>query len=304
MAGPSANASNRGDNADVGAPLAALLDEWRRGGRGSPPLIMGIVNVTPDSFSDGGMFLAAEAAVEQGELLASQGAALLDIGGESTRKDATPVTAEEELRRVTPVVEWLQKTRALVSIDTMKPVVAEAAIKAGASIVNDVRGLQGDPGLATVAARTRAGVVIMHNPALLGSAEPLPGDPIEICLAYFEKSLSIARRAGIPDDRIVLDPGFGFGKSLEQNLELLARFSELNQLGFPLLAGTSRKSFIGRVTGREADDRLSGTIATTVAAALAGAAIVRVHDVLEHIDAMRMAAAIRAAAPSDKRGNA
>jgi dihydropteroate synthase len=266
---------------------------------------MGIVNVTPDSFSDGGLFLAAEAAVAQGELLARQGAVLLDIGGESTRKDATPVSAEDELRRVIPVIEWLHRTRALISIDTMKPVVAEAAIKAGAAVVNDIRGLQGDPELAAVIARHRAGAIVMHNPGVLGSGEPLSGDPIETCLAYFEKSIGIARRAGIPEDRIVLDPGFGFGKSPQQNLELLARFSELGRLGFPLLAGTSRKSFIGRVTGREASDRLVGTLATNVVATLAGAAIVRVHDVAEHMEALQVTAAIRAAAPApDARADA
>ena len=266
---------------------------------------MGIVNVTPDSFSDGGLFLAAEAAVAQGELLASQGAVLLDIGGESTRKNATPVDAEEELQRVIPVIEWLRRTRAVISIDTMKPDVAEAAIQAGAGVVNDIRGLQGDSGIAAIIARHRAGAIVMHNPAVLGSAEPLSGDPIAICLAYFEKSIGIARAAGIPDDRIVLDPGFGFGKSPQQNLELLARFSELGQLGFPLLAGTSRKSFIGRITGRDASDRLVGTLATSVVAALAGAAIVRVHDVAEHMEALQVTAAIRAAASlPDARANA
>jgi dihydropteroate synthase len=300
MAGPG-NGSARISGDDVGAPFAELLRQWRRGVRSSPPLVMGIVNVTPDSFSDGGLFLTAEAAVAQGELLAGQGAQLLDIGGESTRKDATPVSAEEELRRVIPVIEKLRRTSALKSIDTMKPAVAEAAIRAGASVVNDIRGLQGDTGIADIIARCGAGAIIMHNPALLGSAEPLPGDPVKICLAYFERSLEIARSAGIPEDRIVLDPGFGFGKSPQQNLELLARFSELSQLGFPLLAGTSRKSFIGRVTGREAPDRLVGTLATSVVAALAGAAIVRVHDVAEHVEALQMVAAIRAAAPAPVR---
>ena len=150
---------------------------------------MGIVNVTPDSFSDGGLFLTADTAIAQGLKLAREGAAILDIGGESTRKGATPVSAEEELRRVIPVIEALKESGALISIDTMKPAVAEAAFKAGATIVNDVRGLQGDPGIATLAADYGAGVIAMHNPGLLGSAIPIDGDPIEACLSYFERSI-------------------------------------------------------------------------------------------------------------------
>jgi dihydropteroate synthase len=177
----------------------------------------------------------------------------------------------------------------------MKAAVAEAAIAAGAHIVNDIRGLQGDPGMADVAARYGAGAIAMHNRAVLGSSEPIAGDPIQDCLAFFERTLAVARKAGINEDRIVLDPGFGFGKSPEQNLEILARFGELNALGFPVLAGTSRKSFIGKVSGRESDERLVGTLVTSVVSALADAAILRVHDVAEHVEAMRMTAAIRAA---------
>jgi dihydropteroate synthase len=285
-----------GGEADRGAGFARLLQRWRDSGRTSPAIVMGIVNVTPDSFSDGGLFLDAEAAITQGRRLAAEGAAILDIGGESTRGNATPVTEAEEKRRVLPVIEALAGGEALVSIDTMKATVAEAALHAGAHIVNDVRGLQGDPEIAPLAARHGAGVVAMHNPGVLGSTKPLEGDPVAHCLRYFERTLDIARRAGISEDRIVLDPGFGFGKSQEQNLELLARLPELGALGFPILAGTSRKSFIGRAIGREMADRLIGTVATNVAAALAGAAIVRVHDVAEHVDAVRMAAAIRGAA--------
>jgi dihydropteroate synthase len=256
---------------------------------------MGIVNVTPDSFSDGGLFLDSEAAVAQGQRLAAEGAAILDIGGESTRGNATAVAADEEMRRVLPVVAALAGAEALISIDTMKASVAEAALKAGAHIVNDIRGLQGDLEIAAVAARYGAGIVAMHNPGVLGSTKPLEGDPVEHCRTYFARTIEIARRAGIAEDRIALDPGFGFGKSPEQNLELLARLPELVALGFPILVGTSRKSFIGKVTGRELSDRLIGTVVTNVAAALAGAAIVRVHDVAEHVEAMRMAAAIRQA---------
>lgn len=291
----SQQAPDSGTAPDLGRDFADLLHRRRGGGPARPPLVMGIVNVTPDSFSDGGLFLAPDAAIAQGQRLAREGAAILDIGGESTRKDATPVDAEEELQRVIPVIEALKESGALVSIDTMKPAVAEAALIAGATIVNDIRGLQGDPGIATIAAAYGAGVIAMHNPGVLGSAIPIEGDPIEACLGYFQRSIAIARRAGITEDRLVLDPGFGFGKSPEQNLALLARFSELHQTGFPLLAGTSRKSFIGRVTGREAPDRLVATLATNVIAALAGAAIIRVHDVAEHVEAMTMVAAIRAA---------
>jgi dihydropteroate synthase len=286
------------DAADRGAPFAKLLRDWRAGGRANPTIVMGIVNVTPDSFSDGGLFLDAGAAIAQGIKLAAEGAAILDIGGESTRGNAEPVPADEEMRRVLPVVSGLISTGVLISVDTMKASVAEAALEAGAHIVNDIRGLQGDPALAEVAARHGAGIIAMHNPGLLGSSKPLPGDPVEACLSFLERSLEIARRAGVLEDRIALDPGFGFGKSPEQNLELLARLPELGVLGFPLLVGTSRKSFIGKVTGRDLDERLIGTIVTNIAAALAGAAIVRVHDVAEHVEAMRMAAAIRGAAPA------
>jgi dihydropteroate synthase len=280
---------------DAGARFAAMLDAWRDASRGRVPIVMGVVNVTPDSFYDGGWHAAADAAIAHGMRLAREGAALLDVGGESSRKDAEPVPAAEEMRRTLPVVAALAATGVPVSIDTMKAEVAEAAIRNGAAIVNDIRGLQGDPEMAAVAARHGAGLVAMHNPGVLGSAEPLPGDPVEICLGFFERTIAIARDAGIREDRIALDPGFGFGKSAEQNLALIARLPELAVLGFPILVGTSRKSFIGRVTGRESGDRLAGTLATNVAAALADAAIVRVHDVAEHVDAMRMAAAIRAA---------
>ena len=283
---------------DRGLRFAELLNRWRAGGRASAPVIMGIVNVTPDSFSDGGQFLEAGRAVAHGRSLAESGAAILDIGGESTRAGASPVSVQVEIGRVVPVVAGLASTSAVLSVDTIKPEVAAAALQAGAHVVNDVRGLQGDLQLTQVAARFGAGAIVMHNPGLLGSAAPLPGDPIRACLDYFARSLDIARRAGIREDRIALDPGFGFGKSLEQNFELLARLPELLVLGLPILVGTSRKSFIGKITGRpEAADRLIGSLATGVAAALAGAAILRVHDVGEHVEALKIAAAIRAASP-------
>lgn len=283
----------------VGDGFATLLDKWRRSGSARIPIVMGIVNVTPDSFTDGGLFFDANVAIAHGERLAGEGAAILDIGGESTRGNATPVPADEEMRRVLPVIEGIRPLPALISIDTMKAPVAESAIGAGAHIVNDIRGLQGDPELPRIAARHGAGVIAMHNPGLLGSQKAMEGDPIAGCLAFFERSIEIARHAGVKEDRIVLDPGFGFGKSPEQNLEILARFSELNALGLPVLAGTSRKSFIQRITGREGKGRLIGTLVTNVVAAFAGAAIIRVHDVAEHVDAMRMAAAIRGATTAE-----
>jgi dihydropteroate synthase len=280
---------------DVGASFAAILDRWRSAGPSRVPIIMGIVNVTPDSFYDGGRFADAAAAISHAEKLAEAGAAILDIGGESTRKGAIEVPAREEIERVLPVIESLAATGATISIDTMKAEVAEAAIEAGATVVNDIRGLQGDPQVAVVAARHGAGVIAMHNPGVHGSAKPLAGDPVDAVHSSLERSLALARRAGIREDRIVLDPGFGFGKSPEQNLEILKRLRELTALGTPILVGTSRKSFIGRATGRDNPDRLAGTLATSVVAALAGAAILRVHDVAEHVEAMRMVGAILAA---------
>ncbi len=297
-------AGARAASSDVGAGFAAMLDAWRMAGRGRVPLIMGIVNVTPDSFYDGGRFDSAGVAIEHARRLAREGAALLDVGGESTRKGASAVTETEELRRVVPVIEAATATGVPVAVDTMKASVADAAISAGATIVNDIRGLQGDQNMAAVAARHGAGVIAMHNPAILGSAEPLPGDPIAICREYFERTLDIARRAGIRGNRIALDPGFGFGKSPEQNFELLNRLPELISIGYPILVGTSRKSFIGKATGRDNPDQLAGTIATNVVAAIAGAAIVRVHDVAEHVEAMRMTGAILGAPVSGLAGAA
>ncbi len=286
------HASRGAARSDIGSRFAAMLETWRSAGPARVPFVMGIVNVTPNSFYDGGRFGEVDVAAEHAIRLAGGGAHILDIGGESTRKGALGVTAVEEMRRVLPVVEAAVATGVPVSIDTMKASVAEAGLSAGATIVNDIRGLQGDKDMAAVAARFGAGVIAMHNPAILGSAEPLPGDPVAICSDYFEHTLDIARSAGIREDRIVLDPGFGFGKSPEQNFELLHRLPELIALGYPILVGTSRKSFIGKATSRDNPNRLAGTLATSVVAALAGAAIVRVHDVAEHVEAMRMVAAI------------
>jgi len=285
-----------------GAPFARMLDAWRAAGDGWIPVVMGVLNVTPDSFSDGGLFEDHATAVVHGHALVAAGAGIIDIGGESTRPGATPVSAKDEIARIVPVIEGLSGAEALLSVDTVKASVAEAALAAGAHIVNDITGLRSDPDMARVVADVGAGLVLMHNPGFLGSSAGTKGDPVAACLEFFAAQLDLARGAGVLADRIVLDPGFGFGKDLEQSLELLARLPELAVLGYPLLVGTSRKSFIGRLLGRETHERLAGTLATHVAAALGGAAIIRAHDVVEHVDAMRMIGAIRARTPHGRRG--
>jgi dihydropteroate synthase len=280
---------NRGDG------FARLLKRWRTGGDAAPAILMGVVNVTPDSFSDGGQFASPEAAVAQARRLAADGAAIIDVGGESTRPGAERVSAQEEEARILPVISALSGSDILISADTVKASVADQALAAGGHIVNDVQGLQGDADMAGVVAGHGAGVVIMHNPGLTGSAKGTQGDPVAACLAFFKASLAIAQKAGVAADRIVLDPGIGFGKTPEQNIALIARLPELLTLGQPLLIGASRKSFIGTLTDRPVGERLAGTLALHVAAALSGAAILRVHDVAEHYDAVRLAAAIAAA---------
>lgn len=281
---------------DRGSGFARMIGGWQPN---LPALIMGIVNTTPDSFSDGGLFFDAGDALDQARGLLTDGADIVDVGGESTRPGAERVSEMEEIRRVVPVIERLSaESGVLISIDTVKPGVAEAAFAAGAHILNDVQGLQGDPALAGIAADHGAGVAVMHNPGLLGASSGTEGDPVDACLRFFETSLDFAGRAGVRSDRIVIDPGFGFGKSLEQNLALLGRLEELKVLGLPLMIGTSRKSFIGKLLDREVGDRLAGTLTTGVIAAMAGAAILRVHDVAEHVDAVRMVAAVRNAAGS------
>jgi dihydropteroate synthase len=280
---------NRGDG------FARLLERWRAGGSGTPAILMGVVNVTPDSFSDGGEFASPEAAIAQARRLAADGAAIIDIGGESTRPGAERVSAQDEAMRILPVIAALTGSDLLISVDTVKALVADQALAAGAHLVNDVQGLQGDASMAGVVAGHGAGVVIMHNPGLTGSSKGIEGDPVAACLAFFEDSLALADKAGIAADRIVLDPGIGFGKTPEQNLALIARLPELLTLGQPVLIGASRKSFIGALLDRPVGERLAGTLALHVAAALSGAAILRVHDVGEHHDAVRLAAAIAAA---------
>jgi dihydropteroate synthase len=255
--------------------------------------LMGVVNVTPDSFSDGGLFLDAEAAIAHGRELAEQGAEILDVGGESTRPGAEEVSAAEEMGRVVPVVEGLTGT-ATVSIDTSKAAVAEAALDAGASIVNDVTALHHDPEIGALCAEREAGLVLMHmqgDPRTM-QADPTYEDVVDDVKAFLAERLAVAVDAGVAEERIWLDPGIGFGKTLEHNLELLRRLGEVRELGRPLVVGTSRKSFIGKVDGSPVDDRIGGTIASSVLAVAEGADVLRVHDVAETAQAMKMAAAI------------
>ncbi len=257
------------------------------------PKLMGVVNVTPDSFSDGGRYLDAEAAVAHGEELLRDGAVILDVGGESTRPGAIEVDEAEELRRVEPVVAALAKG-ATVSIDTSKLAVAEAALNAGASIVNDVTAFQHDPEMAGLCAEREAGVVLMHMP---GDPRTMQDDPryddvVDDVKAFLAEPMEFAVGEGIAEQRIWLDPGIGFGKTLEHNLELLRRLGELRELGRPLVIGASRKSFIGKVDGSEVDDRIGGSIASSLLAASEGADVLRVHDVAEMAQAMRIAVAI------------
>jgi dihydropteroate synthase len=258
------------------------------------PKLMGVVNVTPDSFSDGGLYLDPEAAIRHGVDLAEAGATILDVGGESTRPGAETVSLEEELRRVVPVVEGLAGVEAQISVDTSKAAVAAAALDAGAEIVNDVTALRGDPEMAALCADRGAMVVLMH---MLGSPRtmqenPVYGDVVTDVKAFLAERVEVAVAAGIAEERIWLDPGIGFGKTAEHNLELLRRLAELRELGRPLVIGTSRKSFIGRVDGSDAGERLGGTIASSVLAAAEGAEVLRVHDVAEVGQAMAIAAAI------------
>ena len=263
------------------------------------PVIMGIVNVTPDSFSDGGLFLDAGAAVEHGRRLAAEGAAILDIGGESTRPGADPVPAREELQRVIPVIAGLAGV-ATVSIDTMKVAVAEAAVDAGASYVNDVSAFRHDPDLAAFVADRKLDCCLMHmrgEPRTMQD-EPRYDDVVSDVKAFLAERMEAAMRAGVAEERIQLDPGIGFGKTIEHNLELLRRLRELTDLGRPLVIGTSRKSFLGRITGRDVTERVPATVATCVLAYERGATVFRVHDVAAVADALKVADATVAGWPT------
>ena len=257
--------------------------------------VMGIVNVTPDSFSDGGLYLDPRAAIEHGLALERAGATILDVGGESTRPGANPVDAQEERRRVLPVIEGLVRagTGAQISVDTSKADVARAAIEVGATLVNDVTALRADPAMADVVAEAGCDCCLMH---MLGEPRTMQNDPrygdvvIEV-RAFLEQRLQVAVERGIAEDRIVLDPGIGFGKTIDHNLELLRRLGELTDLGRPLALGTSRKSFLGKITARPVEDRIAATIATNVVAYERGARVFRVHDVAPVHDALAITAA-------------
>ena len=257
---------------------------------GPKAVVVGILNVTPDSFSDGGLFIAPEKAIAQARRMTEQGAGIIDVGGESTRPGFAPISAGEEQARVLPVIEALASSgEALISIDTYREDTARRAVAAGAHIVNDVWGLQREPGIARVAAETGAGLIIMHTGR---ERQKLP-DVIEDQFLFLRKSLEIARASSVDDGQIVLDAGFGFAKETsEENLDLMARFSELQALGYPLMAGTSRKRFIGAVTGRDPAERAAGTAATSVILRLKGADLFRVHDVAINVDALAVADAM------------
>lgn len=263
---------------------------------GSRPLIMGILNVTPDSFSDGGRFASAPAALQQAKAMIEQGVDIIDIGGESTRPGAEPVSAEEEMARILPVVrELVSRTSATLSVDTHKSTVAEAALDAGAHIVNDISGLSADREMAAVVRRSGAGLVIMHmqgNPKTM-QMEPHYQDVVAEVSDFLSGQMAIARDAGISREQIVVDPGIGFGKNLEHNLDLLRNISRLERVcGRPVLIGVSRKRFIGTITGREAGDRLAGSLGAMAFAIMRGARIIRVHDVKDSCDVARMMATL------------
>lgn len=259
-------------------------------------LICGILNVTPDSFSDGGKWLSTEAATARALELAGQGADLIDIGGESSRPGSAPVALDEEKRRVLPVLAALAgRLKIPVSVDTCKPELALLAVKAGADLINDITGFE-DPAMLAAAASTGAGVIVMHmrgRPRDMQAA-PVYNDVVGEVKAFLAARAAALSKAGV--ERIILDPGIGFGKTLEHNLALIARLGEIRALGYPVMLGVSRKKFIGLLTGGDASERLGGTIAACAAGAAAGADMIRVHDVQECRRAMLVADAIRAAA--------
>lgn len=280
--------------------------QWRTGRFNlslDQPIVMGVLNVTPDSFSDGGLWMEPQAAIEHARQMAADGAAVIDVGGESTRPGAAPVDEEEEIRRVIPVIEALADDPGIpISVDTRKPAVARKALEAGAVIVNDTNGEANDGLMTDVVVGMGAGVVLMHSRGTPNTMRELNryGDIVaDVCrflLAWAQRLES----AGVPSEAIVLDPGFGFAKSPPQNLELLERLDEVVDLGYPVLAGTSRKSFIGAVLDLPEDDRLEGTAATVAWAVSEGARILRVHDVKEMSRVVKMAAAIAGAANAAK----
>lgn len=258
---------------------------------GGDPCIVGILNLTPDSFSDGGKFFDREEGLAQARLMVNEGAAMIDIGGQSTRPGHVEITSEEEIARTIPVIKALvTELNVPLSIDTYKPAVARAALEAGAHVLNDIHGLQRDPGMATLAAEYGCPVIVMHNDE---SFVETPGDTMEKMTSFLERSMEIATSAGVSKDIIIFDPGIGFAKTREQNLEILARLAELHLFGCPLLLGASRKSVIGLTLDLPSDDRLEGTLATTALAVWHGVDLIRVHDVQPNLRTARMTAAIR-----------
>ncbi|HVP07500.1 MAG TPA: dihydropteroate synthase [Candidatus Acidoferrum sp.] len=264
----------------------------------SRPLIMGILNVTPDSFSDGGKFARFEAAVAQAMQMQNEGADIIDIGGESSRPGAEPVSAQDEMERVLPAIKEIRRLSPIqISIDTYKAATAEAALAAGANIVNDISALRFDPAMVDLLARTDVPVILMH---MLGTPRDMQQNPTYTdCVKeigdFFGERIEFCRSRGIGKERLILDPGIGFGKRLEDNLAILRELEQFKRFGLPVLVGASRKSFIGKVASSErpAGERLGGSIAAAVVAALHGADIVRVHDVAETVEALRVVQAIR-----------
>lgn len=263
--------------------------------------IMGVLNVTPDSFSDGGQYLDPATAVARARVMIDEGAHIIDVGGESTRPGASPVSAGEEIQRVVPVIEALAaETDVCISVDTSKPQVITAAVRAGASLVNDVRAL-GEPGALEAAAATDAWVCLMH---MQGQPRTMQSNPrynavLTDVRDFLLERVQVCVGAGIARERLILDPGFGFGKTLEHNLELLANLGVLQATGLPVLVGVSRKSMIGAITGRDAADRVHGSVAAAVIAAMQGAAIVRVHDVAATADGLKICEAVMAHTQGD-----
>jgi dihydropteroate synthase len=258
------------------------------------PVVMGVLNVTPDSFSDGGRFADREAALIHARRMIEEGAAIIDIGGESTRPGANPASVEEELSRVVPVIESLRRESAVfISVDTSKPEVMRAACAAGADIINDVRALAAPEALAA-AASTRAGVCLMHMKGEPRTMQAAPSyvDVVREVSAFLVARIAACRAAGIENSRLIADPGFGFGKRIVDNLVLLKHLGRLRELGVPLAVGLSRKSMLAKLTGRGVDDRTAGSVALAAIAVLNGARIVRAHDVAATVDAIRVAAAV------------
>ena len=251
---------------------------------GKRTYIMGILNMTPDSFSDGGKYNTLEKGIERALQMIEEGADIIDVGGESTRPGHTPVDEEEEMRRVVPVIEKLSKiSNVIISVDTMKSNVALRALEAGAHIVNDVWGLQRDPKMAEVVTKYHAGVIMMHN-SNVAEYE----DVVQDIIKFLQKSIEIGEKAGIDKSQMAVDPGIGFGKTLDHNLEVMNRLEELKILGLPLLLGTSRKSMIGKVLNLDVDDRLEGTAATVAVGIAKGVDIVRVHDIKQMLRVAKM----------------